>query len=170
MILTINGLPMSGKDQFMEYCKEYSTDVPVHIISTVDWIKQVAAWSFDWDGNKTPEARKFLSELKRITKEWCDLPYKKTCEFINEKVAENDKCIIFVVSREPEEIERFEWDYGAISILMDREKCLKDKQSNDSDKRVFEHVYDYVIDNNGTLEDLKETANKFMSTIIVLND
>ena len=50
--------------------------------STVDFIKFAAA-KFGWEGTKEPKDRKMLSELKRILKEWNDVPYKKTVEFID---------------------------------------------------------------------------------------
>ena len=43
--------------------------------STVDKIKEIAR-DFGWDGEKTPKARKFLSDLKDVFTDWNDLPVR----------------------------------------------------------------------------------------------
>ena len=46
-------------------------------ISTVDYVKEIAT-ECGWDGTKTPENRKFLSDLKRVLTEWNEKPLRET--------------------------------------------------------------------------------------------
>ena len=47
---------------------------------------------------------------------------------------------------------------------MNSDKCEK-ITSNDSDANVENYVYDYYIDNNGTLEELEEKALEFINKL-----
>ena len=67
-VVVINGAMTSGKDTFCEFCKDYRGNY-IASISTVDYIKEIAS-NVGWDGKKTPEARKFLSDLKDLTTEF----------------------------------------------------------------------------------------------------
>jgi len=60
IVVIINGVGESGKDTFVNLCAEHAT---VFNLSTVDKVKDVATL-FGWQGDKTPEDRKLLSDLK----------------------------------------------------------------------------------------------------------
>ena len=75
-IFVINGAPRAGKDTFVEICKDLIGNERCLNVSTVDFVKEVAKFA-GWDGNKTPEARKFLSDLKDIMTEYDNIPFKK---------------------------------------------------------------------------------------------
>ena len=77
-VVIVNGFPRSGKDTFVNFCKEKLGAFGVSV-STVDFVKYLAAQS-GWDGSKTPENRKFLSDLKDLLTEWNDVPWKKVEE------------------------------------------------------------------------------------------
>ena len=64
-IIVINGYPESGKDTFVNLCKNIVGESFVKNISTVDFVKEVAMLC-GWDGTKTPKNRKFLSDLNHI--------------------------------------------------------------------------------------------------------
>ena len=76
-VVVCNGMPMSGKTTFQTICKGKSNHAHgiegyrgfgrLHIesCSTVDFVKEVAK-SCGWDGTKTLENRKFLSDLKDL--------------------------------------------------------------------------------------------------------
>ena len=80
-LVIINGMPMSGKSQFVEYCLKILDDYGAEI-STVDFVKELAQEA-GWDGVKRPKDRKFLSDLKDLLTEWGNIPYKKIIEFKN---------------------------------------------------------------------------------------
>lgn len=172
-VVVINGFPRSGKDTFVKFCKKILGPFG-HSISTVDFVKELAI-QCGWDGIKSPENRKFLSDLKDLLTEWNDVPWKKVEEEYN---CIKTKCFqyglndsdffLFIHSREPEEIERFKEEYGAVTVLVDRQE-VKGEQSNHSDADVMNYSYDYIINNNSTLEDLQAQAATFIESVKLIN-
>lgn len=162
----VNGFPRSGKDTFVNCClKELGAFGK--LISTVDFIKEIAI-KCGWNGEKTPKDRKFLSDLKDLLSNWNDVPYQKVLKEIDlfrydlEYYDVENNGVVFIMSREPEEINRFENEIGAKSILIRRESVEFNQQSNHADNEVLNHKYHYIIDNNGTIEQLQEKAKNFL--------
>ena len=75
-VVIINGKSSVGKDCFVTMCKEILGAEYVCNVSTVDFVKEVAEFC-GWDGTKTPENRKFLSDLKDLLTDWNDIPLKR---------------------------------------------------------------------------------------------
>lgn len=165
-VFVINGFPRSGKSQFVEYCNNELAPWCCEI-STVDFVKNIAE-KCGWTGEKTPKNRKFLSDLKDLLTDWEDVPYQKVLNKINDfkyllnqfDLSDN-KAVIFIMSREPEEITRFEKELNAESILIRRKSVEFNQQSNHADSEVLNHKYHYIIENNSTLEELKNKAKNF---------
>lgn len=142
-------------------------------MSTVDEIKKFAKL-LGWNGEKTPESRFYLSELKRITDEWLDASNYLIDQKIKYIKAEADaygmnynKFVLFIHCREPNKIKEIVKKYAAKTILIKRtEKKLQSAQSNESDANVESCVYDYEIENAGTLKELQQKAEKFVEDII----
>ena len=117
-VVVINGRPECGKTTFELKCRELvnasstfwvdeNKRMVVDIISTVDFVKQIAK-ECGWNGVKTPENRKFLSDLKDLLTRWNDVPYQKIVdhiEYMNEFGRQYD-WILFVDCREPAEIQK----------------------------------------------------------------
>lgn len=172
-VIVVNGYPRSGKDTFVNFCKEKLGAFGVSV-STVDFVKYLAAQS-GWDGTKTPKNRKFLSDLKDLLTEWNDVPWKKVEEVFESIKIEcfqyglrDSDFFLFIHSREPKEIERFQKEYGALTVLIDREE-VEGKQSNHSDAEVMNFNYDYIINNDGTLEELEMKAITFIESVKLTN-
>jgi len=160
--IIINGYPKSGKDLFTEYCKLIAPEgVVIHHISTVDNVKK-AFTELGWDGVKSNEHRDFLSFLKAESVKRFDGPYKYICGSIKElqQLTLAFKCVVFIDCREPQEIQRFKDDLGALTLLI--RHTPEDLPMNDSDNKVEDYVYDVVITNNGTFEDLAKEARMFI--------
>ena len=160
-IYIVNGKPRAGKDTFAELLGEHCR---VFKYSSVDKVKQIAA-KCGWDGGKEDKDRKFLADLKRITTEFNDMSY----DDVTEKVAYFLKTDFFDVMlidiREPEEIERAIEGYGAEAIYINNVNVPM-ITSNESDANVNNFVYDYVIANDGTLDDFAETVKDFYNRIV----
>ena len=165
----INGRPRSGKDTFVNFCLE-ELGAFGKLISTVDFVKKIAT-ECGWDGTKDLKNRKFLSDLKDLLTNWGDVPYKKTLQEIDMfKFDLNcwnvpDKGVVFIMCREPEEIERFERELNAKSLLIRRASVEFEQQSNHADSEVLNHKYHYIIENNGTVDELKEKAKEFLKNL-----
>ena len=168
-IIVINGYPESGKDTFVNFCRDIVGESYCKNISTVDFVKYIAT-KCGWDGTKTAKNRKFLSDMKDLLTEWNDVPFQKVKNEIdffcrNLKSYGVDKHgIVFIHCREPEEIERFEKELGAKSVFIDREESKKE-QSNHADSKVENYSYTYIIDNNGDLEHLRKSAETFIKIL-----
>ena len=167
-IFICNGFPGVGKTTFQTMCKAvYEGDT--YILSTVDFVKYVASIC-GWDGKKTPEARKFLSDLKDLLTQWADVPWKKISTELK-RISQSEvfegihEALVFVDVREPDEIERFREVYGAQTVLITRDGFTAETCSNHADRDVMNGNYDYVIDNFGTTEDLKNIADSFVKFI-----
>lgn len=165
----INGRPRSGKDTFVNFCLE-ELGAFGKLISTVDFVKEIAV-RCGWDKTKTPKNRKFLSDLKDLLTNWGDVPYKKTLQEIDMFKFDldywdvSDKGVVFIMCREPKEIERFERELNAKSVLIQRASVEFEQQSNHADSEVLNHKYDYIIENNGTIDELKEKAKEFLKNL-----
>ena len=165
----INGRPRSGKDTFVNFCLE-ELGAFGKLISTVDFVKKIAT-ECGWDGTKDLKNRKFLSDLKDLLTNWGDVPYKKTLQEIDMFKFDldcwnvPDKGVVFIMCREPKEIERFERELNAKSLLIRRASVEFEQQSNHADSEVLNHKYDYIIENNGTIDELKEKAKDFLKNL-----
>lgn len=169
-IIVINGQPRVGKDTFVELCDKHL--LWCKNFSTVDFVKGIAV-KCGWDRSKTPKNRAFLSNLKDLLAQWDDVPFKKIIENIRAFKKEiecfgydNDEVgVAFIHSREPEEIKRFVEELGATTLLIRRESVESAEQSNHADSQVMNYEYDYVIENNGTKEELEQKAVEFLHAL-----
>ena len=155
-IVVINGTGGCGKDTFIKLISKYKR---VYNFSSIDKVKEIAR-IIGWDGTKDEKSRKFLSDLKNLTKEYNDMPYNCTKEAIEE--FKNSDCeIMFIHIREPEEIKRIVDTFGAKTLFIKRENS-NEITSNSSDGRVSKYKYDYSILNT-TLEEYEKKACEFIN-------
>ena len=156
-VIIINGTGGSGKDTFVEFCSEFAN---VTNISSVDKVKEAAKILVGWNGEKDEKSRKLLVDLKQLSIEYNDFPSKyikqKYDEFIN-----SDSNYLFIHIREIDEIEKIKKMLGAKTLLV-RNPRVALITSNNSDGNVYNYNYDFVIENDGTLEDLKQKAEAFV--------
>lgn len=165
-IFIINGSGGVGKDTFVELVSIEMNDIlkKFHTVwnySSVDKVKEVAK-EIGWDGGKTEKDRKFLSDLKILSTEYCDMPFKSIFNKVYEFRNDNDAVFLFIHIREPEEIKRATKCFNAKTILVVRDN-VKQITSNIADKNVFDYDYDLIVVNNGTIEDLQEYVKSFVN-------
>ena len=161
-----------GKSEFERLCKEQCNlfnrvrgfesdkDLWVDITSTVDFVKEVATMC-GWDGTKTLENRKFLSDLKDLLTKWDDVPFK-TIIHRADTLPSNTDWIMFVDCREPAEIQKLKENLNATTLLIRRESVEDNETSNHADTGVFEYNYDLTIYNNSDIIHLEDEARKFI--------
>ena len=160
-IFIINGKPTAGKDTFVSYVTEEAKDeFEVLNVSTVDKVKE-AAVILGWNGIKTDSARLFLSELKDLSSKFFDGP-AKYCYSVASSLKDNQ--ILFIHCREPEEIDKMKKMLDCFTIYIDR-TLEGQTTSNHADAEVTNYKYDYVIDNNSSLDDLRERAKMFLTIV-----
>lgn len=169
-VIIINGAGGCGKDTFIKFFEKYAKEKCVFNISTVDTVKKVAK-ILGWNGQKDNESRRYLSLLKEMSIYWDDMPFKdmmRQARYYWSHLSNYDMAddgFLFIHSREPKEIQRLvdNMEYPTITLLIRR--AHDGKYGNHSDDDVENYVYDYVIDNNGTLEDLDWSAKEFYEKI-----
>ena len=184
-VFIVNGAPGAGKTTFeLEFSKIYNNTM---ILSTIQPIKELAK-KVGWDGKKTPEARKFLSDLKDITTYYNDYSFNWVMQVIHsvlimEKVLKDDKenfkeKVVFVDCREPEEIEKFvktlnELNVTVYTVLIQSDRTDNQPTSNHADQNVNNYNYDIYFDNNVTDDDMKtlrEGITYFVNKCILKGD
>lgn len=158
-VFILNGHPQSGKDSFAYFLidKFKTYGISASIFSSVDNVKEAALY-LGWNGDKDEHGRNALSALKDFSTKWWDGPYRDICDFIEE--LQDDEAIIFMV-REPTEIDRLVQKYpDIITVFIKRDNHVT--TNNHADKNVEFYNYDWYIDNNSTLSELKGSADKLI--------
>lgn len=171
-VVIVNGRPGSGKTTFERMCAEKMGQY-CRITSTVDGIKMIAAVG-GWTGKKELRDRKFLSDLKDLFTEYNNYPFNYVKGQIDEFEEDLDiydniehPHVVFVDCREPQEIEKLKNYYGknAITLILWRASTDFNETSNHADENVWKYKYDCIIENNGSLEELKAKAEGFLDLI-----
>jgi hypothetical protein len=81
-----------------------------------------------------------------------------------------EKLIFFIDVRESNEIQKFVDKCGAETILVQRaHEAQSDLSTGDCAEDINNYKYDYYITNNGTLEELAQSARKFMNEQNLIN-
>lgn len=169
LIFIINGSGGVGKDTFVELVSVELNDIlkKFHTVinfSSVDKVKEIAR-AIGWSGKKSERDRKFLSDLKILTSEYCDMPFESMKNKVNKFLKDEESVFLFLHIREPEEITRAVKEFGAITVLIVR-NSVKHITSNIADENVFNYNYDFVIDNSGTKEELSNKAKEFILEVM----
>jgi len=160
MIILLNGSAQSGKNTFVDFCREFTSKRIWHL-STIDKVKD---FCYDMYGikywEKTEENRKLWHETKMKYKDFLFWDMGKDLELFN------INSIVFLDVREPDEIQRYIDHYTQfefITLLITRPNL--GVPNNNADKQVLHFKYDQIIDNNGSLAKLKQNAKIFMENL-----
>lgn len=159
-VFIVNGWGGVGKSTFENCCWECGND-PVFLRSMADRPKRQAL-SSGWNGEKDDAGRELIASLKRSTEKYNpDFLIMKMVELVTGH--DCHFCTTFIDTRETRDIEELKKRLNAKTILVtnNRVKC----PDCESDKNIKLDGYDYVIENNGTLDDLKQKAKEFMEGI-----
>lgn len=167
-IFVINGEAGCGKDTFVELCQKLTDKTVIWNVSMVDKVKEIAK-ACGWDGEKTPKARKFLSDLKDLCDDFNQMSYRSIEESIERFCEDKDAEVLFIHAREPKDIERICDEFGAFSLLVTREG-YQTTASNHADANVYAFDYDYHVKNPGdSLTNYEKKAELFLDNIKVLH-
>ena len=150
-IFITNGMARCGKDTFATFLNGY---IPTLKYSSIDKVKEIAKLC-GWSGGKTEKDRKFLSDLKVLTTEYSNMPFKAIEEEVDKFKADEKHLVMLIDIREPEEIEKAKKAFDAKTILIEN-KRVKIIDSNMADANVFNYTYDFIIQNNGTLDEFND--------------
>ena len=122
-----------------------------------------------WNGEKDERARKFLSDLKDLSTEYNDMPFKSMVAMINTFKKHTEYEVLYLHVREGVEIQRLV-DYCGAKALLVTSNRVPQINSNWADANVNDYEYDYVVNNDGTLEDLEKQALEFIEWLKECDD
>lgn len=162
-IFITNGSAENGKDSFAGFVSKY---ISTYKYSSIDLVKDMLEFAGVPKEPKTEEKRLLYSDTKdRLTK-YDDIPFKDitsiVTDFKNNKIEAE---VLLIDIREPEEIARAVKTFGAKTILVRNPNAVK-IESNHADRDVENYEYDYIIENDGTIEQLDECAKEFVQYVI----
>lgn len=161
-IFVQNSVGGSGKDTWASLLNKY---IPTYKYSIVDLPKE-AAKVLGWDGGKTEKDRKFLSDVMDLSTNYNDAPFKDVLSIVTDfksNLLEYD--VLIIDMRDPKDIARAVETFGAETILI-RNPNVRKIESNHADRDVENYKYDYIIENDGTLEQLDKVAKLFVCDMI----
>ena len=156
-IFIINGSAGVGKDAFVKACGLFTV---VMNYSSVDKVKQIAEM-IGWNGSKDEKSRKLLSDLKVLTTQYNDMPFRDMQVMVDYYRNKSHCKVMFLHIREPKEIKRAVQEFKAKSVLVIRDS-VKHITSNMADANVFDYDYDFTIHNNESLDALRSKAEGFL--------
>ena len=165
-IFVQNSVGGSGKDTWASLLNKY---IPTYKYSIIALPKQ-AAKILGWDGGKTERDRRFLSDVMDLSTEYNDAPFRDVlsivADFKNNLIEDE---VLIIDMRDPRDIARAVEMFGAETILIKNPRVEK-IESNHADANVENYDYDYIIENNGTLEQLENVAKFFAREIVCWSD
>lgn len=160
LAVIVNGKGGVGKDTLVD---DYIThmDHSEHGIkySSINDVKKLAKL-VGWTGEKTDKDRKFLSDLKNILTEYNDMPFC-SCAKSYRMACMRSFDIWFCMVREPNEIDKLKnyiLDYGGncVTLLVKRDDVHSEGAfGNRADDEAENYFYDYIFENNKTLDTSK---------------
>jgi hypothetical protein len=166
IIIFINGYPRSGKDTFANAAVEGFAECgwQARAISSIDPIRDTARKHGVPVDEKGPDERKLLSDLKAAFngyRRWADrMATRQALDFLER----DGNRAIFVHVREPESIDFMPTNVVPLAILI-RRQFDSAALSNDSDRFVENFPYDFLFENDGTVEELEAYAEGFAHTL-----
>lgn len=178
-VIIVNGKPRSGKDTAIRYIAEYCEGTEIAVCeahSTIEPVKSLLR-KFGWSGDKTDEARNIMAQMKQFWINNSDGPLKHCIDIIidmAQRDKNNDLVIMFQI-REPDEIAKLvnalrpverAYNLSVSTLFVNRSKADGKAYGNSADTNVADYKYDNIIVNDGTLDELKEVAIKYINELL----
>ena len=173
-IICIGGKAQNGKDTSAEiFLKELKTNYgkKAIVVHYADLVKFICSKYFDWDGNKDEKGRTILQRVgtecvrDKIPDYWVDFIIGIIKLFPDEW-----DYVIIPDTRFPNEIYKWkECGFDSIYIRVQRENfkspLTAEQQSHRSEIALDNEVPDYLLVNDGTIEDLTEKIKNICNNI-----
>lgn len=166
-VYVTNGSAENGKDSFADFVGKY---ISTYKYSSIDLVKEMFEVVGVSKKEKTEKKRKLWSDGKDLLTEYDDIPFKDITSIVTDfKNNLIDADVLLIDIREPDEIARAVETFGAETILV-RNPNAKKVTSNHADRDVENYNYDYIIENDGTLEQLEMVAKLFVREVVCWSD
>jgi len=170
-IITISGKAQHGKDTFANMIKNATTGQRVAILHFADYLKLLAKTAYGWNGIKDDAGRTLLQHLgtdiirERMPDFWVVIMSTTIFALDNEF-----DVVILPDTRFKNEVWGMrELPFSCLSISIVRpnfDNGLTEEQKNHrSENDLNDYKFDCIIENNGSLEDLKYKALELVHKI-----
>lgn len=173
-VVVVNGKPTTGKTTFQKMVYDNPRGMIVHIKSSVDKIYDIYR-RLGWNGKKDNEFRMNMHLLKQMYIKNCDGPLSDLLDYVVGLIHDATNCthVVFYDCREVYEIMKTVDAMAGLHCIGVRVKTVYINGGNEStygnlaDDMATQssYKYDIVIDNTGSINDLKVAAANFVSNI-----
>lgn len=173
-ILMISGKSGSGKDQFALFLKEQleTQYIKVCIIHFGDLVKWFLTNQYDWDGKKDEAGRDLLQHFgtdvmrKKFPTYWADV----VSQFLSAAESDFDFALIpdWRFKNEEQSVRKYNKNVDTIRInrfdengnLYINPALSEEQAAHASETELDDHWFDWMVTNNGTIEDLRQAAKE----------
>ncbi|KYZ76674.1 hypothetical protein AXX12_09655 [Anaerosporomusa subterranea] len=173
IVILLSGKAEAGKDTFFEMTAQRYAKRVIKRIAFADALKRIA-FEMGWDGHKDVAGRRLLQDLGEIGRRYrADLWVDKTIETLKTYSRDAD-IVCFTDCRYPNElagIQNCEVIDGSIKVVTVRIErpghAIAANQNHISETALDGYVFDYMIINDGTLEDYRVKVLETVAMIIL---
>lgn len=174
-VILISGKARHGKDTVAAYMKETLERCGYKVLIThyADLVKYICTTFFGWDGKKDEKGRHLLQYIGTDVVRANDPDYWVRFVYEIAKLFKDEWDYMIVPdARFPNEISTFEEsEFDTVHIRVVRENFedgMTDEQRNHASETALDNYSsDETIENNGTLDELREKVASVVSRIIV---
>lgn len=163
-VIVINGRGGVGKDACVYAVARKYVVLNCSSITPIKTVAEDLGWDFF---DKSDKARKFLSDLKMLSSEYNDFPFKYLLNKYDWFMTSDTMKVMFVHIREPEEIAKFKASVPNCKTLLIKSNRVERDFGNEADDNVDNYDYDYVYHNDKPLDEVDADFLKFFEEQIL---
>lgn len=163
-IILISGAYQSGKDTFANMLANIAIDhgkQPMRI-AFADWVKDSAKRYYSYNGAKDEAGRTFMQTYATDTVRSIDPTYwaEVVARLINATATDFDVAIIsdFRFPNEADVVATFNPTSNITTVHIERAMNDEARRHHISENSLHTYAFDYIVENNSTLEELQESA------------
>lgn len=171
-VIILNGPPRAGKDTFIAMLQKHllATGIDTSAFSSIDPVRDMLTGAGIDTSKKTLADRKLLATIGNAVEEHRGWRYRWCMTMIFTFFSKRSDGVFFLHVRERPLIEKvrkrltIEQGYRVARVLLASPRA-ETVTSNAADAGASTGQYDLLIHNDGTLEDLEETAREFVNQL-----
>lgn len=173
-VFIVNGAPRAGKDSLIQAMKDllFDQQITASAFSSIDPIRNMLTELGIDVSKKTPQDRKLLADMGTLLEEHCSYRFIACISHIAHVSAfphtSGKAPYVFLHIREPEIIDKIRMVLSLFRIPVWRIQVQSNRAevpTNSIDAGTGDMTYDYIVKNNGTLQDLEREAKALLNMV-----